>query len=104
MFGYEVEIAYTGPEAMEAARAFQPEVVLCDIGLPGMDGYQVAAALRRNPATARAHLIAVTGYGSEEDRRRSQEVGFEEHLTKPLDPQVLERLLASHVEGGEDER
>lgn len=95
LFGYEVALAYTGPQGLEVARRFRPEVVLCDIGLPGMDGYQVASELRRDPATSLAHLIAVTGYGGEEDRSRSREVGFEQHLTKPVDPEQLQRLLAS---------
>jgi CheY-like chemotaxis protein len=70
-------------------------VVLCDIGLPGLDGYGVARALRQNPATAAARLLAVTGYGSDEDRRRSREAGFNVHLVKPVDPADLLRALAS---------
>ena len=73
----------------------RPEVVICDIGLPGLDGYGVAAALRRNPDTASARLIALTGYGQDEDRRRAREAGFDEHLTKPADPTALEALLAA---------
>jgi CheY-like chemotaxis protein len=91
--GHQVEVAHDGFAGVESARAFQPEVVLCDLGLPGMDGYAVAAELRRDPATA-ARLIAVSGYGQEEDRRRSREAGFDLHLTKPVDPLELERLLA----------
>jgi CheY-like chemotaxis protein len=67
---------------------------LCDIGLPGLDGYGVARELRRNPATARARLLALTGYGQDEDRRRSREAGFDFHLVKPADPEELHRLLA----------
>ncbi|MCK6530214.1 ATP-binding protein [Myxococcota bacterium] len=92
--GHRVEVAHTGPEGVEAARRFRPDVVLCDIGLPGMDGYAVARALRRDPACAGMKLVAVSGYGQEEDRRRSREVGFDEHLTKPVDPADLERSLA----------
>ena len=98
VFGYKVELAYTGPDGVDAALHFHPQVVLCDIGLPGMDGFQVAQKLRQHPATARMHLIAVTGYGGEEDRRRSSEVGFEKHLTKPVDPEELQQALTSVVE------
>jgi CheY-like chemotaxis protein len=79
---------------VQKARAWRPDVVLCDIGLPGLDGYGVAGALRRDPTTAMAHLIAVTGYGQEEDRRRSRQAGFDHHLTKPVDPHDLRQLLA----------
>ncbi len=89
MFGYQVTVAYTGRAGVEAAREGHPDVVLCDIGLPEMDGFAVASALRKNPATAGARLIAVTGYGQEADRRRALEAGFNEHLTKPVDPELL---------------
>jgi CheY-like chemotaxis protein len=69
-------------------------VVLCDIGLPGLDGFGVARALRLDPTTSGARMIAVTGYGSDEDRVRTREAGFDEHLTKPADPTALQRLLA----------
>lgn len=91
--GHEVELASSGTDGVKAARDFHPEIVLCDLGLPGMDGFQVAAALRRDPDTASARLIAVTGYGREEDRRRSREAGFDLHLTKPVDPAQLRRVL-----------
>jgi CheY-like chemotaxis protein len=68
-------------------------VVLCDIGLPGLDGYGVARKLRDNPTTAKARLIAVTAYGQDEDRRRSHEAGFEQHLVKPVDPDALQGVL-----------
>ena len=88
-----VEAVYTGPTGLEAARQFRPEVVLCDLGLPGMDGYQVAAALRRDPEMAGARLIAISGYGQEEDQRRAHEAGFELHLIKPVDFAELQRVL-----------
>jgi CheY-like chemotaxis protein len=94
-YGYDVAVAYTGPDGVRAAEASRPEVVICDIGLPGMDGYRVAQALRGNPATAAARLIALTGYGQEEDRRRAKDAGFDGHLTKPADPAVLRALLAA---------
>jgi CheY-like chemotaxis protein len=93
--GYEVQVAFTGPEGVRLAQEWPPDVVLCDLGLPGLDGYGVATALRQHPATARARLIAVTGYGSDAARRRSQEVGFEQHLVKPVDPGALLELLAA---------
>jgi CheY-like chemotaxis protein/nitrogen-specific signal transduction histidine kinase len=91
--GHEVELAVSGLDGVQAARKFHPEVVLCDLGLPGMDGFEVAAELRRDPETASAKLIAVTGYGRDEDRRRSKEAGFDLHLTKPVDPVQLKALL-----------
>ena len=92
--GYEVEIAYDGPAALKRAASFHPEAVLLDIGLPGLDGYQVASRLRRRRRTAKVLLVALTGYGQEEDQRRSQEAGFDHHLTKPVDPRVIYELLA----------
>lgn len=93
--GHQVEIAHDGYKGLEVARRFRPEVVLCDIGLPGgMTGYDVARRMREEPDLAGAKLIALTGYGQEEDQRRAREAGFDVHLTKPADPVVLERLLA----------
>jgi signal transduction histidine kinase len=91
--GHEVELAASGADGLQAARLFHPEVVLCDLGLPGMNGYEVATALRKDPTTSSARLIAVTGYGRDEDRRRSKEAGFDLHLTKPVDPAQLQALL-----------
>jgi CheY-like chemotaxis protein len=100
--GHEVRVAYDGLAGVRAAREWPPDAVLCDIGLPGLDGYGVAAALRGHPATAQARLIAVTAYGSDDARRRCREVGFERHFVKPVDPSVLLDLLAgpsrSHAE------
>ena len=97
--GHEVELAATGTDGLEAARQFHPEVVLCDLGLPGMSGYEVAEELRRDPSTRSAKLIAVTGYGREEDRRRSKAAGFDIHLTKPVDPVRLRALLEERPGG-----
>jgi CheY-like chemotaxis protein len=92
--GYTVEVAYAGLEGLEAAGRFRPEVALCDIGLPGgMDGYDLARALRGDERTAAIHLIAVSGYGQEEDQRRARAAGFDRHLTKPVDPALLLRTL-----------
>jgi PAS domain S-box-containing protein len=93
--GYEVTVAYSGTEGVRAAEERKPDVVLCDLALPGLDGYGVASRLRRNPATAKARMIAVTGYGSENDRRRTEEAGFERHMVKPVDPHELQQVLAT---------
>jgi signal transduction histidine kinase len=93
LYEHEVTVAYSGPDGVKAAEQWQPDVILCDIGLPGLDGYGVASRLRQNPSTAKARLIAVTGYGAEDDRRRSQEVGFDAHLVKPVDPDALQGVL-----------
>jgi CheY-like chemotaxis protein len=94
LVGHRVEAAYTGATGVEAARAFHPQVVLCDIGLPGgMDGYAVAQALRQEFSSA--HLIALTGYGQQEDRCRACETGFDHHMTKPVDFDELQAVLAS---------
>lgn len=96
--GHEVELAASGTDGVQAARQFHPEVVLCDLGLPGMTGYEVATALRKDPSTRSAKLIAVTGYGRDEDRRRSKEAGFDLHLTKPVDPAQLKAVLQEQPE------
>ncbi|HYX26215.1 MAG TPA: ATP-binding protein, partial [Thermoanaerobaculia bacterium] len=93
--GHEVAVAFDAASGLEKARSFGPDVVLCDIGLPGaMDGYGVARALRTAAETRSAYLIALTGYGQEDDRRRALEAGFDAHLTKPADLDALHRLLA----------
>jgi PAS domain S-box-containing protein len=94
LLGHKVGVAYTGPQGVQAAKDWRPDVVVCDIGLPGLDGYGVARELRRNPMTAQVRLLAVSGYGSEEDRQRSRQAGFDHHLVKPADPGELQRLLA----------
>jgi signal transduction histidine kinase len=91
--GCTVAVAYSGPAAVELASQFRPEVVLCDLGLPGMSGYEVAAALRQDRTPSKPRLIAISGYGQEEDQRRSCEAGFDLHLTKPVDVEELQRLL-----------
>ena len=92
--GHDVETAAHGADALVAAQRFLPEVVLLDIGLPGMDGYAVARELRALPECAGALLVAVTGYGQPEDRARAREAGFDEHLLKPVEPEKLLALLA----------
>jgi signal transduction histidine kinase len=91
--GHEVRTAHDGPTALRVAQMFGPEVVLLDIGLPQMDGYEVARQLREQIGLRQVVLVALTGYGQEEDRRKAAEAGFDAHLTKPADPAALHRLL-----------
>src|SRR4030095_14792844 len=97
MFGHEAKAAYSGQTALEAAVVYQPDFVLLDIGLPDMNGYEVARHLRQQPETKDVRLIAMTGYGQDSDRQRSQEAGCEHHLVKPVDPQKLQDLLATRA-------
>jgi CheY-like chemotaxis protein len=92
--GHEVRVAYEGEAALLVAEAFKPQVVLLDIGMPGMDGYEVGRTLRQKPQTRTALLVAITGWGGPEDLRRSKEAGFDHHLVKPVEPASLQRLLA----------
>jgi two-component system CheB/CheR fusion protein len=94
MLGHDVRVAHDGPTGIHLAREFDPDLVLLDIGLPGMDGYEVARRLR-GQSGSRARLVAVSGYGGEEDRTRSRAAGCEQHLVKPVDFQVIQALLAS---------
>jgi signal transduction histidine kinase len=91
--GHEVHTAGDGAEALEVAAQCRPDVVLLDIGMPKLDGYEVARRIRAEPWGKSAVLIALTGWGQDEDRRRSREVGFDSHLVKPLDPDALSTLL-----------
>ena len=93
--GHETFLAHDGLEALKAAAEFKPDIVLLDLGLPGIDGYEVARSLRRMPELGTPVLVAVTGWGSPEDRRRSKEAGFYEHLTKPVDISVIELILTT---------
>lgn len=94
LWGHDVRTAHTGQAALEMAEDYRPEVVLLDIGLPGMDGFEVARRLREQEWMTGVMLVAMTGYGQEEDRRRSREVGFDHHMVKPIDPATLQALLA----------
>ncbi len=92
--GHEVAVAYSPVAALKLAAAFRPEVAVLDIGLPVMDGYELATRLRSNPVTASCLLIALTGYGQTHDRIRSEEGGFQYHLVKPVDISQLFRIVA----------
>ena len=95
MFGHDVHTAYDGPSALAAATKYGPDVVLLDIGLPGMNGYDVAERLRNSPRFRRTTLIAFTGYGQEEDRQRARDAGFDDYLVKPVDPTTLAKIIAA---------
>jgi two-component system CheB/CheR fusion protein len=95
IMGHQVQVAYDGPHALEAARTYQPDTVLLDIGLPGMSGHEVARRMRQELDMKGALLVAMTGWGQDEDRQRSQDAGFDHHLVKPVEPDALETLLAS---------
>ena len=95
MMGGEVRTAVDGPTALEIARQFRPEVVLLDLGLPVMNGYEVGRRMREMPEAQGAILVAQTGWGQDEDRRRSAEAGFDAHLVKPVDPTALQKILSS---------
>jgi signal transduction histidine kinase/ActR/RegA family two-component response regulator len=95
IYGHEVEVARDGAEGLRQATEGGFDVVICDLGLPGgLDGYEVARALRAHPATASVHLVALTGYGDDASVRRTLEAGFDRHLTKPVDPRYLREVLA----------
>ncbi len=96
LLGHQTTVTYAGSSGLEAARQMKPDVVLCDIGLPGgMDGYAVARALRADPALSGLLLIALTGYGREEDQQRAAEAGFDHHMTKPVNFQDMAWALSS---------
>jgi two-component system, chemotaxis family, CheB/CheR fusion protein len=103
-WGHDVKSAADGPTAIETAAAQHPDVVLLDIGLPGMSGYEVAEQIRANPALSDTILVAMTGYGQAEDKRRSRQAGITLHLVKPVEPPLLQKLLSSlgEARGGGD--
>jgi len=91
--GCEAAVALTGPAGVDAAHATPPDIVFCDIGLPGLDGYEVAKRIRAEVWGPRVVLVAVTGYGREEDRRKAEAAGFDMHFVKPADPNAIARLF-----------
>ena len=93
LMGYATRIAHDGPSALMLAAEFKPEVALLDIGLPAMDGYELAGLLRGLPDLSRVCLLAVTGYGQETDRRAAEQSGFNAHLVKPVDLERLRSLM-----------
>jgi len=95
--GHDVRTAYTGQQAIETAQSFKPEIVVLDLGLPDLSGYEVAQHMRSDPGLGQVRLIALTGWGQDEHRRRALEAGFDHHLTKPVDPDQLQALLRGTV-------
>ena len=100
IYGQDVRVAHDGPSALRGAEEFRPEVVLLDIGMPGMDGYEVARRLRARPESSGVLLVALTGWGQESDRQRSRQAGIDHHLVKPVEPEVLRQILATRGEPG----
>jgi CheY-like chemotaxis protein len=94
--GHAVVQAHDGRAGLEAAMRHQPEVIVCDLGLPGLDGYEVARTLREMPELRSALLIAVSGYGDSADREKARAAGFSHHITKPADPAELAHLIATN--------
>jgi CheY-like chemotaxis protein len=92
--GHEVRVAFSGPAALQMTKDYSPDVVFLDIGMPGMDGYEVARRMRQQPGLEKVVLAALTGWGQQEDRRRTAEAGFNHHLVKPPEPKALESVLA----------
>jgi len=93
LWGYECQVAYDGPAGLELARSFQPDCLLLDIAMPGMDGYALAALIRQQPGLAEAKLVALTAYSDQTHTQRALAAGFHYRLTKPADPSEIERLL-----------
>jgi CheY-like chemotaxis protein len=93
--GHEVRTAHDGHAALRIALSFRREFIFLDIGMPGLDGFAVAQRLRGEPGFEKVRIIAVTGYGTEQDRRRCLESGFDQHYLKPVDPKFLESLLGT---------
>ena len=94
VMGNSVHMAHDGEEAVAAAGEYRPHVVLCDIGLPKLNGYEACRRIKEQAWNENMILIAVTGWGQDDDRRQSEEAGFDHHLVKPVDPQALMKLLA----------
>jgi CheY-like chemotaxis protein len=95
LMGNETKTAHDGLEALDVAAAYRPEVILLDIGMPRLNGYDTARQIREQPWGKNITLVALTGWGQEEDRRKSDEAGFDSHIVKPIEPAALEKLLAS---------
>jgi hypothetical protein len=100
--GQTVEVASDGGSALASLETARPDLALVDIGLPGIDGYEVARRARATPQGRGALLVALTGYGHPEDRKRAIAAGFDEHVTKPIDVERLERLLARASRSGRE--
>lgn len=100
LLGHTVKMAIDGLAAIELAKSFRPEVVLLDIGLPGMNGYEICQAMRKEPVLQNTVFIAQTGWGQQEHRQRTKDAGFDHHLVKPVDMKALETILLKLHEAG----
>jgi CheY-like chemotaxis protein len=94
-FGHQVTVAWNGEDALEAAREARPKVVLLDLGMPCMNGFEAARRFRADPMFGSPILVAITGWGSEEDRQRTRQAGFAHHLVKPVEPTMIVKLLGT---------
>ena len=95
--GHEVRVAHAGPQALRELEQYVPDVILLDIGLPGMSGYEIVGLLRKDARLARTLMVALTGFGQDSDRKRAREAGFDEHLVKPVDLEVITALVGAHL-------
>jgi CheY-like chemotaxis protein len=95
MFGHEVQVAYNGASAIAIAKSFIPDLILLDIGMPGMNGYEICQAMRQEPSLKNAMIVAQTGWGQKEHHERSKDAGFNSHIVKPVTPDVLQEVLSS---------
>jgi two-component system, OmpR family, response regulator len=99
--GHEVRVVHDGPSALAIVDDFAPEVVILDIGLPGMSGFDVARELRMRAVTKTALLIALTGYGADSDKQEARDAGFDHHLVKPVSFTAIETVIAASFSGGQ---
>jgi CheY-like chemotaxis protein len=97
LMGHEARAAYDGPDAIEKASSYRPDVIVLDVGMPRMDGYEAARRIRNEPWSNGVLLVALTGWGQEEDRSRARNAGFDHHLTKPASPEALVNLIAGET-------
>ena len=97
--GHEVHAVHDGPSALKAAREYRPNLILLDIGLPGMDGFEVAKKVREELEIGKVVLVAMTGYGQDSDKQHSQQAGFDHHLVKPANFSEVQQILATVAEG-----
>jgi CheY-like chemotaxis protein len=95
MLGHQVEVVYDGQAAVVAAKEFRPDVIILDLGMPRLNGYDAARCIRGEPWGKEVFLIALSGWGQPEDRRRSTEAGFDRHLTKTVDPETIDSVIAA---------
>ena len=104
MMGNDTRTAYDGQQGVDLAGEYRPDVILLDIGLPRLNGFEACRLIREQPKGDGVVMIAVTGWGQDEDRRKSHEAGFDHHMVKPVDPQALLKMLAGFDVGAEKQR